>query len=91
MHRRSNFPAFEDLGALEFIRERGELNRQNSVPNLGKHGVESVSDILVSQFICVCFVLPLDVRLVERVERDGARNTVREFRDTTLDKAVNVE
>ena len=76
---------------MESIREQGELDVQGPVPNLGKHGLESVRDELVSKFIYECFGLALDVRLVERVVAYRARDTVCEFRDAPLDKPVDME
>ena len=61
------------------------------MPNLGKHGIESARDKLVSHFIYECLVLALDVRWVGRVVVYRERDTVRELRNASLDKTVDVK
>ena len=49
------------------------------VPNLGKHGRESIRDTSVSLSVDECFVLALDVLWIERAVETRARDTIREL------------
>lgn len=59
-------------------------------PDLGKHGIISTRDALISQVVYVRFLLAFDMCLVEGVVEDSARNAICKFRDASLDKVVNV-
>lgn len=71
--------------------QSGELDRMHLVPDLGKHGHESIAETLFPFSIGEGFVLAFDVLWVGGIIDNVAPDTICEFCDPPFDKAVDVE
>jgi hypothetical protein len=77
IHRRPNFPVLEDFVALGFC-EQGDLNGDNSLPNLGEHCFKSTGEELVPQNVDNCLVLTLSMLGVIRPVEGSAWDAIGE-------------
>ena len=81
VHPFPKFVALQNLGALSYhairIRKQGEPDRDDLVPYLGQHSLESIRDTLVSFDVYVRFVLPFDMLWIEGLVDDRAWDAIR--------------